>query len=176
MQEEFLKLYNPCHKSFINYCHALTGNREDAKDLVNDTMIRAIENFSKIRRFESFQYYLIGIARRIHFNRVRRQKFLVNISSETKHEIQDSSTSPDTNYEVLLLYQALNKLPEKQKEALILFEITGYSIKEICEIQNSKPSAVKTRLSRGRQKLKELLSDKESIQMIKGNGQKIITC
>ena len=49
-----------------------------------------------------------------------------------------------------MLYKALNTLPTNQKEALILFEISGFSIKEVCEIQKSSESAVKQRLKRGR--------------------------
>ena len=52
----------------------------------------------------------------------------------------------------------MSLLPEEQKEAVILFEISGFSIKEICEIQQAGESAVKQRLKRGRQKLTEILT------------------
>ena len=55
-----------------------------------------------------------------------------------------------TNLLNKVLYKALNTLPTNQKEALILFEISGFSIKEVCEIQKSSESAVKQRLKRGR--------------------------
>lgn len=58
------------------------------------------------------------------------------------------------------LHHALAQLPEQQKEALILFEITGLSIKEIMIIQDSTESAVKQRLFRGRKSL-ALIAKKE---------------
>jgi len=60
--------------------------------------------------------------------------------------------------EIYFLYKALAMLPEEQRECLVLFEITGFSIKEIMVIQNSSESAIKQRLKRGRAKLLELLT------------------
>ena len=60
------------------------------------------------------------------------------------------------------LYQALARLPELQREAIILFEITGFSIKEIMEIQNSGASAVKQRLARGRKELARIVKNELS--------------
>ena len=55
------------------------------------------------------------------------------------------------------LYKALSRLPEQQREAILLFEISGFSIKEIAVLQESSESAIKQRLSRGRQQLLEQL-------------------
>jgi RNA polymerase sigma factor (sigma-70 family) len=57
-----------------------------------------------------------------------------------------------------MLHKALALLPEAQKECIILFEISGFSIKEIMEIQRASESAVKQRLKRGREKLIEILT------------------
>ena len=57
-----------------------------------------------------------------------------------------------------MLHKALAILPENQKECIILFEISGFSIKEIMAIQNVSESAVKQRLKRGRAKLVEILT------------------
>ena len=61
------------------------------------------------------------------------------------------------------LYKALGKLPEIQREALILFEISGFSIKEIAVIQEANEDAVKKRLTRGRQELAKLLTEQPVI-------------
>ena len=61
-----------------------------------------------------------------------------------------------------MLHQALATLSPKQRAALLLFEIGGFSIEEIATIQKAKSiSAVKSRLSRTRQKLREALTDAE---------------
>ena len=58
------------------------------------------------------------------------------------------------------LHKALTFLPEAQREALILFEITGFSVKEIAELQDSSEAAVKQRLSRGRKGLAAVIKNK----------------
>ena len=60
------------------------------------------------------------------------------------------------------MYRALDKLPAKQSEAIILFEISGFSMKEIAAMQKRSEGAVKTTISRGRKKLKDLLEDSAS--------------
>ncbi len=62
------------------------------------------------------------------------------------------------------MYEALSKLPEHQKESIILYEIIGFSVKEIAELHETGESAVKQRLARGRQKLIELLTETEPVE------------
>ena len=57
------------------------------------------------------------------------------------------------------LYLALSKLPPKERSAVLLFYIQGYSVKEIADITDSTQSAVKTRLSRARSQLKTLIEN-----------------
>jgi RNA polymerase sigma-70 factor (ECF subfamily) len=68
------------------------------------------------------------------------------------------------------LYKALALLPDEQRECLVLFEITGFSIKEIMEIQNSSESAIKQRLKRGRAKLLEILTFESKYQTKEENN------
>ena len=52
-------LYRPCHDAFCRYCHGLTGSSEDARDLVGDAVLVALENFEKLRKKESFKACLV---------------------------------------------------------------------------------------------------------------------
>ena len=63
--------------------------------------------------------------------------------------------------EINLLYTAINRLPAAQRDALVLFEISGFSMKEIAAIQKSTEGAVKTKVSRARKRLKEILAPEE---------------
>jgi RNA polymerase sigma-70 factor (ECF subfamily) len=73
--------------------------------------------------------------------------------------MESKTQNPELTFDLHLLHLALDKLSEKEKEGIILFEISGFSIKEIAEIQQESESAIKTRLSRSRQKLKQILED-----------------
>ena len=68
-----------------------------------------------------------------------------------------SSTSTDAAFQHQDLYLALRTLPPKERSAITLFYLSGYSIKEIAMITETKEEAVKKQLSRGRDKLKEKL-------------------
>ncbi|NOZ47223.1 MAG: sigma-70 family RNA polymerase sigma factor [Chlorobi bacterium] len=156
-QKEFMLLYEVIHTSFIKYCKAKSYGIMDYKDLVNESVLRAFEKFERLQKKDSFAAYIYSIASNIIKNELRRKKisrlpdnYIIDVKQLTEnHAIQ--------KFEIEILYKALHKLPEKQKEAIILFEISGYSIKEIAEIQKSGISAIKQRLKRGRQKLSELL-------------------
>ena len=159
LQIRFLELYEPIHVQFHRYCEVMVKNDEMAKDLQSDVVLEAYENFESLRKPESFKFFLFGIARNIFRKKLRSNKIKTQYERNNVQQQQDASSSMEMKVDIGLLYEKLELLPDKQKEALILFEISGFSLKEIREIQGDSLSAVKLRLSRGRQKLKELLSD-----------------
>jgi len=159
LQSRFLELYEPIHAKFHRYCEVMVKNVEMAKDLQSDVILAAYENFESLRKPESFKFFLFGIARNIFRKNLSRNKIWTPYENNNVEHQQDMSSSAEVNVDIGLLYEKLELLPSKQKEALILFEISGFSLKEIQDIQGDSLSAVKLRLSRGRQKLKELLSD-----------------
>ena len=156
-QIEFMKLYEPVHNSFVRFCSAKSYGVIETEDLVNETILNAFSNFEKLKEKKAFLSYLFSIACNIVNNNLRKKK-IINYTSEYDYQIEDKTqTNIDTKSDIEVLYKALNKLPNDQKEAIILFEISGFSIDEISEIQNASISAVKQRLKRGREKLSEIL-------------------
>ncbi|MBL4658652.1 MAG: RNA polymerase sigma factor [Flavobacteriales bacterium] len=154
-----MELYEPIHSQFHRYCEVMVKNAEMAKDLQSDVVLTAYESFATLRKPESFKFYLFGIARNLFRKKLRRNKLESKYILGNADTNQQSGDSVEANVDIGLLYEKLELLPKKQKEAIILFEISGFSLKEIREIQGDSLSAVKLRLSRGREKLKELLSD-----------------
>ena len=158
---EFQKLYQKAHEPLQRFCAAKSYGIMEAKDLAQETILTALENFSKLKNKKAFLGFLFGIANNIVRNNLRKQKFSGKISEAKLFSKTSNEPASDTKLDIRILYDALSKLPENQRDALILFEISGYSIKEICEIQDSKESAVKQRLKRGREKLAFLLNESE---------------
>jgi len=82
-----------------------------------------------------------------------------------KPERMEESLNPseigtvETSMKVQFLHWCLSQLPETQKESLVLFEIVGFSIKEISDSIGITESNVKKRLSRGRNALKDIVSN-----------------
>jgi RNA polymerase sigma-70 factor (ECF subfamily) len=139
--------------------HGMDGER--AKDLVSETILKAYEHFDKIREPNAFLSYLFTIAARTNrHERVRSAKWQP-ISELEIEAFADERNAPDANADVTHLYAALAKLNKKEREAIIMSEITGLKLEEVASIQASSLSAVKSRVSRGRKKLAKLLGVNE---------------
>jgi RNA polymerase sigma-70 factor (ECF subfamily) len=134
---------------------ALTRDKETAKELASCTIATAYERFETLRNPDAFVSFLFSIASRTHQKNYRKSKIFSFLdSSEDRWEAQ--STNPEDSTDVRILYELLDKLPAKQKEAVILFEINEFSLEEIQSIQGGSLSGVKSRLKRGRESLKKL--------------------
>jgi RNA polymerase sigma-70 factor (ECF subfamily) len=159
-QQTFMQLYEPCNQRLSGYCRALCkGNVADAKDLMSETVLKAYEAFERLRNQDVFLYFLFGIACNIQRNRNRRKKFVGEYSDQFANNLHDKGAAPDAGADLHILYDALNRLPTKQCEALVLYEISGFSLKEIQEIQGEQSlSAIKSRVARAREKLAFMLN------------------
>ena len=156
-KQAFLSLYEPVERQISNYCRALAGNEQAACDLLQDTLLAALENFSQLKKPESFLFFLIGIAKRIYLKQLRRNKLIGDIEKIDLEHYTITNTA-ETGLENEMLYMAINQLPMEQREALVMFEIMGFSLKEIQDYQGGSLSGVKSRIVRARQKLAEMLT------------------
>ena len=162
-QQAFMQAYDPCHERFIRYCSALAYGKMDTEDLVQDVLLSAYQHFDKIRQKGQMLHYLIRAARNRSISKWRSAKFRTEWLEQHTERLYAAGVSPEMALDIEYLYRTLDRLPAKQKEAIILFEISGFSMKEIAAMQKSTEGAVKTRVSRGRQKLKALMAEKPTI-------------
>ena len=161
-QQAFMKAYEACHDRFLRYCSSLAYGKMDVQDLVQDVLVSAYHQFEKIEDKDHLIHYLIRSARNRSISIWRKKKPTAGLHDLQANRLYDQGVTPETVLDIQLLYKMLDKLPIRQKEALILFEINGFSMKEIAEIQNSNEGAVKTKISRGRKKLASLMKDRSS--------------
>ena len=157
-----MQAYQPCHEPFVRYCSALAFGRMDTEDLVQDVLLSAYQHFEKIQKKGQFLHYLIRAARNRSISNWRKRKYQQDLLEKHTNQLMDKGLSPELSLDIGLMYRALDKLPAKQSEAIILFEISGFSMKEIAVMQKRSEGAVKTTISRGRKKLKDLLEDSAS--------------
>jgi RNA polymerase sigma-70 factor (ECF subfamily) len=175
-QDKFIKLYEQHNEAFGRFCRARAYGIMDVNDLMSETLLKAYESFEKLKDETAFLGYLIGISKNVLNTKLRRKKFKGGYTEKLADQIPSEGISADTRLDIQFLYQCLNDLPEIQKEAVILFEISGYSIKEIAVIQNAGESAVKQRLKRGREKLGELMKNDElRSEPISGKSQILVS-
>lgn len=155
-----MKAYEACHEPFVRYCTALAYSKMDAEDLVQDVLLSAFKNFDKIEKKGKLLHYLIRAAKNRSISVWRKRRNETELMSKHDDRMIAQGVSADTLLDVQLLYKTLDMLPTSQRDALVLYEISGFSMKEIAEMQSSTEGAVKTKVSRGRDKLRELLDEK----------------
>lgn len=156
----FLEKYKEIHTAFVRYCSSKAYGIMATEDLVQEAILAALHRFEQIKDKDRLLSYLIGTVNNIIKNKYRQRKYKTDWDEQLLNQIESKAPSPEIAADIHFLLKAMKQLPQKQQEAIILFEISGFSIREISIIQESSPAATKTRLSRARHKLKELLSDK----------------
>jgi len=156
-QDEFLELFEPVRDRLWRFALAMTRDRDDAEDLMSETIVATYERFHTIREPRAFTSFLFTVATRIERHRKRRAKWFERMDAESAGEIATNNKSPEDSMEARLVREAIASLPRKQSEAVMLFEISGFSLEEIRAIQGGSLSGVKSRLRRGRLELAKKL-------------------
>ncbi len=160
LQHEFLLRYEPIHAAFTRYCSSRAFGIMATEDLVQEAVLITLEGFERIRNTEKLLGYMIGIVNNIVRNQRRRQRFSGEWDDNILQHLEAQISDPDLILDVQYLHRCIQKLPDPQKEAIVLFEISGCSIREIAEIQQCGEGAVKTRLHRARKRLRRSFEEK----------------
>jgi len=156
-QTAFMQAYTKCHEPFVRYCSALAYGKMDAQDLVQDVLLSAFQKFETINKKEELLHYLVRAARYRAISVWRVQRRNADVCEKQLARLKERGATAEMLVDVRFVYDALHKLPSAQREALILFEVSGLSMAEIAEIQSCSEGSVKTSVSRGRAKVRALL-------------------
>ncbi|MBL7987583.1 MAG: RNA polymerase sigma factor [Chlorobi bacterium] len=156
-QQRFMALLRPLQPNLERFAYAMARDREEARDIAGETILIAWERFDSVKHPEAFLSFLFTVATRIHRKRRQHGQRHTPLSDDYTADLCATTTPPDVAADIGALHKALQQLPEKQREAVTLFELIGFSMKEIQEIQGGTVVAVKVRISRGRKRLAELL-------------------
>jgi RNA polymerase sigma-70 factor (ECF subfamily) len=138
----------------------LSRSAEDGDDLFQEAVIRAYDKFPALRDESRFRPWFYSILLSVHRNRSRRGFWRRFLSLEGKDGKsidvagEDGASWDDERRGAERVSRALAGLPPEQREAVVLFEMDGFSIEEISAIQKVSLSAVKSRLSRARKRLR----------------------
>ena len=154
-REQFIELVQREQEVLRGFLLALCcGNRDNADDLAQDTLVKAYLSSSGYQDKGRFRSWLFKIAHNTFLNHCVSS---VDYASLDEAQAIATASSADARFEHQDLYMALAQLPPKMRSSIVMFYMQGYSIKEIATITDQTEDAVKKQLSRGRDKLKEIL-------------------
>lgn len=138
------------------------GNLADADDIAQESLVKAYLAIDRYTDSGKFKSWLFKIAHNTFLNHTAALKQYDSIEAAETVATQESA---DHNFAHQQLYLALSTLPPKERAAITLYYLSGYSIKEIAAITEVNADAVKKQLSRGRDRLKQthqaMTKDKE---------------
>ena len=164
-KESFSALYNASRKELYGYCRKLCGNSHDADDLMQQTYLKAWENFDKFDG-RNLSSWLCSIARNTFLNNLRnvRNESLI----DEYEEIPDNSTNPEFITEKKYIYGILlkalkNYLSPAQRMTVILYYYDEKSVSEISGIMHCPKGTVESRLCSAREKLRRELKKSGNI-------------
>ncbi len=137
----------------------ITMNREEAEDIVQDTLLKLWERHEELSSVSNLESFAISAARNLALDRIALHQNKVITLNEELHDTADSSVSVHEQLvmgeRTDMLHQLISQLPEKQRTALHLRDIEGKTYREIGEIMDISESDVKINIYRGRDFLKK---------------------
>ncbi len=155
-REQFISHVEATQKAFRRFLVALCcGDTALADDVAQESYIKAYLSCDSFSNIEKFNAWIFKIGYNTFINHKRDERPTAGYDDTKDIAAQDSA---DSSFAYQDLYEALNKIPAKERTSVLLFYMQGYSIKEIAEIQDNSQDAVKQHLSRGRNHLRDLLS------------------
>jgi RNA polymerase sigma-70 factor (ECF subfamily) len=131
---------------------SILGRSDEAQDMMQDVAERVLRKKDGFQEVENIDAFLTRSVRNACIDRLRRRKDTTPKIPEVPDE-----KSPEGWSDRQLVHKALARLPEKQRLAVHLKDIEGYSGKEIARILETDEANVRTILSRGRRALREII-------------------
>ncbi len=146
---------------------AMTADREQAEDVLQEAFAKAWVRWARVSRLDSPEAWVRTVAWRAAVSRFRRRR--VALSAQPLIARAESVEDPDVAT-ALAVRAALARIPADQRRALVLHELTGLSVEEIARETGVAVGTVKSRLSRGRAALSELLGVRDEEGVPRGPG------
>lgn len=154
----------------VNFLYRYTGDRDEAEDLSQDTFVKVFRSKHLYREVAKFSTWFYTIAVNTAKTNAKKKSRMSTISlsdfdpdNEKDYDLKDTGFTPDeianAGTESYYIQQAINSLDDDFRKIIILRDIEDLEYEEIVKITGLPMGTVKSRINRGREKLKKILSD-----------------
>jgi RNA polymerase sigma-70 factor, ECF subfamily len=170
-EDEFTKETLPHEDALYNYALKISGNSDDAQDLVQETYYKAYRHFDKFQTGTNSKAWMFMILKNSFINDYRKSKRepykldyeqIQNFYDNVKSDRAQENNLDKEFYNDLLddeLTAAIDQLPTKMREVFLLCDLDGNSYEETAELVGCPVGTVRSRLHRARHMLQETLMD-----------------
>jgi RNA polymerase sigma-70 factor, ECF subfamily len=150
------------------YCARMTGSVIDGEDVLQDALIKAVESFAAAGPIGNPEGWLFRIAHNTALDFLRRRH-----RQDTLHSAEEIDMIADPMDAVIsrqiagASLRTFMRLPVAQRSSVILMDVLGCSLSEVCEVMDFSLPAVKAALHRGRTRLRELADEPDDLPLAK---------
>lgn len=159
----FNELLGTQEKRMYAVCLRMCGNHEDAQDCLQESMLRIFRSISGFKGQASFSTWVYRVTMNTCLDELRKKK---NKQTASLDGLLDSGWSPSDDSDTpehhtiagekrTAIRKAIADLPEDMRSAIVLRDIEGFSYDEISDMLGINVGTIKSRISRGREKLRE---------------------
>ena len=149
--EEFAKIATDTAEVMYWVSKSILKRDEDCEDAVHEAIVKAFSKLYSLKNDSFAKTWLIRIVINECYTILRKRKREIYSEEITEEEAEKQDYSE--------LYTALNRLPADYRVTIVLYYIEGYSVSETADILKVSEGTVKSRLSRGRKKLRSFLEE-----------------
>lgn len=150
--------------NMLNFAFILTADREEARDLLQDTTLKVLDNQEKYTDNTNFKGWVFTIMRNIFINNYRRMvrnQTMVDKTEDLYHLSMPQESgfmTPEGAFNVKEITKVINNFPDEYRIPFSM-HVAGYKYNEIAEKMNLPLGTVKSRIFFARQKLQSILKD-----------------
>ena len=164
--DAFAAIVESYQTRIVRYLYRLTGDRDEAEDLAQDTFLQAYQSILKTTSELSLSAWLYRIATNNAHRRWRRRKLvsfipLLGIEKPDSHAVEGS---PDRVVERILIENALLQVGRESRACMVLHYVEGLKYREIAEIVGISEEAVRKRVARGNERFRQVFNRESESQ------------
>ena len=165
-KDSFDLLYQEYYLVLYRTALLISGKKEDAEDVLQDTFVSIYNNIKTLSGFEKLRPWIFSILKNASYTRYTKSKrefpdeFILDKAEESPTYLGEDDFAEKSE-----IQDALKNLKEKEREVLVLYYYNDFTIEEIASICKTFQGTVKSRLYRARKNLKkELLKTSEEYE------------
>ncbi len=158
--DAYAELVGRYHAGLARYALHLLGNREEAEEALQDSLLRAYRSIGRCEQPEKFRSWLTRILVNRCRTRLSRAPALVR-ENERNHALDHAAVQPTVDQSAWSeeIQRALTALADDQREAFLLRHVEEFSYEEMAELTGASVPALKMRVSRACERLRSVLRE-----------------